>query len=302
VQTASFEEKEFENPVNHQLVHGDLMWTPGQMLEKVIGFDAAIFVETSSFWSALGLSKKRAGTPILASWWKSRAAQSRLSQKPPPSFPINAFLQYKRPEYLTSSKTKEWRYWKQPFFRFQITPHQHAALLACASQVGSRGIVAYGSPAFHLRDDLFYYTKNRLLVRNTHFVAAERLSGHKKYTYIDAVTKGKAHSDPKEVVPLRLDLADNSSPPPRVPSDGADGSAEPPGITVFAIARRCAEQAVYASPNIVGSVARYMEAVASALRVLNEDEQPVSEVVENFVFAQVFSVMSGIAWLMRQAD
>ena len=49
--TAEFEEKEYEIPLNTQLLLGNRnIWTPGQVFEGNFGIDAALEVTRGDFW------------------------------------------------------------------------------------------------------------------------------------------------------------------------------------------------------------------------------------------------------------
>src|SRR5262245_23462158 len=128
---AEFEEKEVEGALNAQL--SGRLWSPGQVLEYFVGFDAALDIESSLHWSLLGYTTPPVGTTISVLWWSSPAAQAALSQRPPPPFRLNLFLQYKRPEYLRSPTAVEWPHWNAPYFRFNIVAHQQSALDSCAA-------------------------------------------------------------------------------------------------------------------------------------------------------------------------
>jgi hypothetical protein len=136
---------------------------------------------------------------------------------------LNVFLQYKRPEYLYRAQAGEWSAWGRAYFRFWITAHQQSALEACANSLGANGLVAYASPAFYRRSELWTYIEQRTLIVNTHFAPAIRVSGHGRYTYVDATTPGKAHSRISEVPPLAFLNGGGRGGPPEGPPGGADG-------------------------------------------------------------------------------
>lgn len=49
-----FEEKEYEGPLNNELLLGDpRIWSPGQVFEKYMGIDSALFVGSQLFWEFL---------------------------------------------------------------------------------------------------------------------------------------------------------------------------------------------------------------------------------------------------------
>src|SRR3569832_1598004 len=194
-----FEEKELEGPLNAHLAAGGLLWSPGQVLENVVGFDVALKVELACFWALLGHAKPLPGDVIGTGWWPHAWAGAFIGRAPP-TYKLNTFLQYKRPEYLRGATAKERKRWpKGIYFRFFIDKDQQVALEACATALGANGLVLYATPAFHTRGDLFTYVEKRTLVANTHFVEAAKLNGHGRYTFNDSVGSGQAYSKPTEI-------------------------------------------------------------------------------------------------------
>jgi hypothetical protein len=299
VSIAEFEEKEFEQTLNGQLCPSGLMWPPGQVLEEVVGFDVALHTVHAVFWAARGYATPPQGAVILPAWWPLVPASVFVHRAPPP-FAVNVFLQHKRPERLSRSSASEWSSWNAAYFRFWITDHQQAALDACTTALGQNGLVAYASPAFHTRADLFGHIQNQSLVANTHFAPAANLSGHGRYTYVDAATPGVAHSDPVRVPSLLLLEAGDGGgsggePPDGVPPGGADGR---PPQQLLSDARRAASAAIAASPALVGSEALHAATVARAEAMVAAFNRPLPESVRDFVYVAAFSAMSGIQWLV----
>lgn len=218
---AEFEEKAFEGPLNSQLLNGNSnLFTPGQVLEAAIGFDAAMYTHHAGFWA---LWNGRHPTPppgvILTPRWWPRSANnlSRL-----PSFRLNLFLQYKRPYHLTRSNAAEWQYWGRSYFRYYVIPRQQAALTACAQNLDSNGLVVYASPAFATYQELFLHIQNRSLVNATNFVETPRLNNHSRYTYVDSGNQGSAFSEPEKIESLAMkdELPSRVEKAPEIPRDG----------------------------------------------------------------------------------
>lgn len=311
---AEFEEKELEGPLNAQLSMGGPLWSPGQVLEKIVGFDAALMVDELAFWSAVGgLAATPTGLPVLASWWPgwpSIFLRPIFRFRSPPPFRLNVFLQYKRPEHLT--RGQEWVHWRVPYYRFILTAHQQRALEACARSLGSAGLVAYGSPAFHRRSDLFLHIEKRTLVANTHFAPVTPLATHSRYTYVAARAKGKAHSKATDVEPIvfpehlesELDAADAGAPPP--PPRGDDGGAGegPTPDSLLADAKKAARAAIAASPSIVGGADGFERILTRARRItdalrIDTDEERRRTAINAFLVAALFSRLSGVLWMVK---
>jgi len=292
VSIAEFEEKEFEGPLNGQLGLGVPLWSPGQVLEELVGFDVALYTVHAVFWAACGYATPPQGAVILASWWPLGAPLT--AQRTPPTFRVNVFLQHKRPEYLSRGNASEWASWNAAYYRFWTTPHQQLALDACAAALGQNGYVAYSSPAFHTRAALFGHVEQQTLITNTHFAPATQLSGHGRYTYVSATAPGIAHSEPVAVRPLTfLNGGGNGDGPPARPPGGANGR---PPEQLLTEARKAAEAAVAASPMLVGSEQLFGAAVIRAIAIVEARGSQVSDPERNYIHAATFSTMSGIQW------
>lgn len=215
---AEFEEKSFEGPLNAQLLSGSpYIYTPGQVLESALGFDAAMLCQHTEFWSLWG-SPIPLGIAPVAKWWPP-------SPSPLPALPqfnLNLFLQYKRPQRLERSNASEWSHWSQPYFRYHIVAHQQAALNACATGLGSNGLVVYAAPAFTSLADLFQHITGATLVASTNFVEAANLNSHGRYTYSAAGTAGIAFSEPIEISSVSMldDLSGKIRQAPDMPRGG----------------------------------------------------------------------------------
>lgn len=300
---AQFEEKELEGPLNAQLSARGVFWSPGQVLEKIVGFDVAMVVSEVGFWASMGFGTVPSGRRVLSSWWPgwpSLFVRPLFRFRTPPTFTLNAFFQYKRPQYLSHGGS-EWSAWASPYYRFDLTRHQQLALEACATSLGVHGLVAYGSPVFYQRDELFRHIEHGTLVNNTHFVEAVRLSGHARYTYVAPRKNGKAHSDPVDVEHISFG-DDDGGQGTRNDGNQSDG---PPPAELLKQAKMAARAAVKASPDLVGSVERFESTVQRAQEGLREvlDEIEMGgesqTAVSAFLQASVFSHMSGISWCIR---
>ena len=202
---AEFEEKQYEQHLNIELLQGsNLIFPPGQHLENVLGFDAALFTRNTAFWRHfLG------GYP-----WYRRFFKNYLNglyfpkdafeleeafDNDLPRFKFNAFIQHKRPERMVKDTASEWRSWRRDYYRYKVLEHQQETLENLESSVGNDGIVTYASPAFHTKEEFWNVHKNRSFIQRSNYCQPHKLAGHNAYTYIDAGTTGIAHSEPEEV-------------------------------------------------------------------------------------------------------
>lgn len=195
---AEFEEKQFETHLNIELLEGtNLFYAPGQSLENILGFDAALMTNHKNFWRLFPpcWHPRPRGLMIDRIWWDELAEYIELF----PKIKFNTFIQYKRPEYMVRSDAKEWNHWSQPYFRFAIVNHQQEALYELEQRIRNKGVVVYASPAFYMLKDLWDRIKNRSLVDYTNFCQANKLNNHGRYTYIKSGNTGKAHSETDDI-------------------------------------------------------------------------------------------------------
>ena len=68
-----FEEKSYEGPLYNQLERKNaLIFTPGQVLEAVLGFDHSVWLTNSAIWETLGYDSPPAGAILPYFNWPSR--------------------------------------------------------------------------------------------------------------------------------------------------------------------------------------------------------------------------------------
>ena len=181
---AQFEEKEYETPLYSQLVGGGKnLWTPGQVLEHYLGFDAALSLDDPYLWhlhgfrNALrGFSPSRFRWPLLP---RNRGLRSRL-----PRFRINCFIQAKRPQFGSRVPVKLVSLGPdRPFFKFSIDTDQQNTLEAAAKRFQGRALFSYAAPVFYQSRDLFRHTTAGSIVENSTFPDIGSLAGQHAWYY-----------------------------------------------------------------------------------------------------------------------
>jgi hypothetical protein len=153
VPRAEFHERQYELAANVELIagRGDF-FTPPTTSERRLGIDCALTPGDARIWGLLGLPTPGGATigpktfPAWPTTFPSGAA---------PPFLASLFVQYKRPDYLTTRRAREWRYHGGAYFRMHLTPHQHQLLLDLDNTVGGDGIVLYAAPSFWRYDDMW---------------------------------------------------------------------------------------------------------------------------------------------------
>jgi len=191
---SEFEEKEFENPLYMELRSERRLWTPGQVLEGHLGFDAALHV-TNDFWTITGHTKAPGVT-------LARYGLSPMLAQPGtlPDFSTNVFLQAKRPfEYIDPPADVKVHGFTAPSWFFKVTAHQQVFLEALAAHLGSDADVSYACAVFTTKAKLFELTIGGELRKHTTFPLATKLKDHTRWIYAKGGGVGLAKSDPEHV-------------------------------------------------------------------------------------------------------
>lgn len=144
---AQFSERTYETAVNAALArpgsgtcpacgaggHGVEVWAPGQVLEKTVGFDAAISFDNPA---------------VVGAPWQHglTAAQAQEAASAPAVASI--FVQYKRPEGMTNLKAAMNGSITSPYRRFLLVPHQHDTLTNLRGALGGLADVGYVAANF----------------------------------------------------------------------------------------------------------------------------------------------------------
>src|SRR5690554_2812919 len=107
-----FEEKTYESYFNNELdSKSSVYFPPGQVLEGLLGFDAASNSKNRQLWRTLGypfwLFPHFSGVNLLDIARELEQELERFINKIP-NIKTNILLQYKRPEYITTANGKEW--------------------------------------------------------------------------------------------------------------------------------------------------------------------------------------------------
>jgi hypothetical protein len=181
---AEFEEKEYEVAAAIELAtdarrYGHV-FSSGQVLEKIVGYDAAADPWSGHrIWVILGVPRP-AGVRLLPQFWHPGAEPSieRL-----PCHPVSFILQYKRPTYLRGASSKQWARWRRPYYRFERTAEQQRILRRLEQAVDGSVVVRYASPAFWQRGDLERNQFMRTVLQSSGFVAPSILGSHRVWTY-----------------------------------------------------------------------------------------------------------------------
>lgn len=198
---AEFEEKTYEQYLNSELVYRRHFFSPGQVLESIVGFDVALRTSNSTFgklfphmfpWWRRMFFMYPAGTQLRHEWW------GKLEQEIEhfPKFKFNCFIQAKRPSRMVRSDATEYSSWGKSYFRYDTFSNQQHALESLAQKTSGKAIVVYACPAFHTCGELWDAINSGQLVKRTNFCEVAKLSGHSRYSFVSSGNVGVAHSEP----------------------------------------------------------------------------------------------------------
>jgi hypothetical protein len=198
---AEFEEKTYEWPLYNQLERAQsFVYTPGQVLESTVGFDAGMYATSMVLWQTLGYSSRPPGTVLGNITWPVDFGP----RNPKTEFPdvrLNLFLQAKRPVYYKRRPRalKALNGVGEPLWAFKITDHQQKLLEVLATTTQGTAHVAYASAVFHTNAALFAHMKQGTIVENSTFPSVTSLKGHDAWYYWSPGAAGAANPDPESI-------------------------------------------------------------------------------------------------------
>jgi hypothetical protein len=193
VPRAEFEEKSYEIAAAIELGAMGHVFSPGQVLEGRLGFDAATAPDPSSslLWQLLSVPRPR-GLLLIPPLW---SVGSRPTPGDLPGWPVSLILQYKRPEYMWGARAAQWKLWRRPYFRFRRTGKQQRILKRLEVRVGSGAVVRYAAPAFWRQSELEAAHLSRTVLAQSGFVSPTAMGSHAVWTYTEPGRYGRANPD-----------------------------------------------------------------------------------------------------------
>lgn len=195
---AEFCEREYESNFNEQITKlHKFIWTPGQVQEHFLGFDAAFLSNSQLIFDLFPAPH----FPPLGIWPSPDDWQDyfNFADQHFPPFCFNLFVQHKRPVFIGSPRGKEYTHWRHPYFRYDIDPNQQACLEKLETFSGSDALVTYACAAFHTRLELWDHVFRSTLIRSSNFVRPADLNGHDRYSFDAPGSKGLSTSEPEIV-------------------------------------------------------------------------------------------------------
>jgi hypothetical protein len=191
---AEFEEKEYETAVAIELADGQrgrgLVFSAGQVLESIVGYDAAAApVSDHVIWRLLSIPRPK-GVRLVPATWVSGHRPARADL---PRTPVSLILQYKRPEFLYGARAAQWKLWGHPYYRFSRTTRQHTVLNRLERRLGGDALVRYAAPVFWRRGQLEAAHIARQVLGRSGFVSPVTLGRHFVWTYAAPGIEGRVN-------------------------------------------------------------------------------------------------------------
>jgi hypothetical protein len=199
----NFEEKTYENYFNAELDNRTEIFYPlGQVQEGNLGFDASANSRNRRLWRLIGhpfwFFPHFDGVELREIADEMERHIGRVISDIP-KMKANLIFQYKKPEYIKNSLGKEWKHWKQPYFRFDIYKEQQELLMHIHNSFSKTVLVLYSSPAITDINDLVDNHKKRQILDVSNIKKASELNLHHRNTYIKAGTFSIACSEPEKL-------------------------------------------------------------------------------------------------------
>ena len=200
---ATFEEKTYESYFNSELARQtDIYYPLGQVQEGSLGFDSSALSSNRRLWRRLGYPfwffPSFAGVELREIADEMEDLLNVTLDKIP-RMKSNLLFQYKKPEYLTTSRSSEWAHWNEPYFRYDIYQKQQELLMHIYNQFGAKVFIVYASPALNDVNELVTAYRSRRIIDVSNFCKASELNKHHRNTYTQAGRHSIACSEPKKI-------------------------------------------------------------------------------------------------------
>lgn len=196
MERSEFEEKQYEFAALWEIAAGSTAVFPsGQVLESLVGYDAALSPGPSPIWSMLGTSQPT-GIPLTPALWLPFADLPPAAKLP--SRLVSLILQFKTSEFTDHWRAGQYHYWKGGYYRFRLRSEQQERLETLEGNVKGKALVRYAAPAFLHYSDLLHLASTGNVCDQSAFVSAARLTGHRLWSYAGPGTHGFANPEGEE--------------------------------------------------------------------------------------------------------
>lgn len=197
---AEFKEKPFETYFLAEMARlTNVLFSPDQSDEGILGFDGAFFLPVPEFRAFFPSVRVRRWRHFLGMTASEIDEFGRVLDARLPTFNLNLFVQYKRPEWLQRANATEWTSWNASYYRYTIDAKQQGLLEKILAAAAGRAAVVYAAPAFWESSELFALARSGGIIENSNIASAGMLAGHQRFTYTAPGSYGIAHSEPENI-------------------------------------------------------------------------------------------------------
>lgn len=281
-------EKAYESYFNKELANRSKVFYPlGQVQEGVLGFDSSAFSKDRKLWRKLNyqylffLHFRGVELTDIATEMENYL---NIEIRNISTIKVNLLFQYKRPEYIISAHGKEWIYWRQPYFRYNIYKKQQDLLMHIHTTFSSKVLVLYASPTIKGLDELVdTYLRNRI-IECSNFKKAVELNEHNRNSFIQAGTYSIALSESEKIE--NFDLLSIL----KTLSDKGNTKENQKNKDIVVDFCNKIKYLVYKCPYL-----------SKSFKKLNENISRIEkyELVYNFLVMENFRQLTGIQWLIK---
>jgi hypothetical protein len=194
VPLSKFGERHYELAANLELIAGSgRFFAPPTNLEATLGIDVALAPGDPKIWDIIGVQPPPGVHPSRTAGWQAATS---------PPFLLSLFVQYKRSTSLKTRRATEWRAHREPYWRVELTKHQHAILLELEASSGRQAVVRYAAPRFWSYEDMWRHQATGAVLDNSLIVAPCDIGrAHARLTWSPNIGL-VGHSEPE---PVRLE-------------------------------------------------------------------------------------------------
>jgi len=200
---SQFEEKSYENYFNVELSNkSSFFYPPGQVQEGFLGFDSAANSKSWNLWKSIGFPFwffphfKGANLRMIADEMENIL---NIEIENVPLMKANILFQYKRSEYIKTSKGKEWSHWSRPYYRYDIYLRQQELLMKIYAKFQHEILILYAAPAIHEMSELVNSFHDKQIINKSNFKKVQNLNNHYRNTFIQSGLNSVACSEPERI-------------------------------------------------------------------------------------------------------
>lgn len=184
----NYSERQYEQLFNSELVTSygvdPRVTIPSQREENDLGYDAKHVILPES------LNNMNGAVTITAADTRCVTCNQVLNNMNniPDTYSANLFIQFKKPEYLTSLRSSQYYHFGSPYYRYTLYQEQFDTLIALNNSLinnNTPATIVYASPIASNLNELHEQAIRREVVENSSIAEISTLNGHNHVVYTD---------------------------------------------------------------------------------------------------------------------